>query len=80
MIGDRKHDVEGARKNGVDFIGVSFGFAPEGEFEQFGVDKVADNHIALLLEAGDRGIEALLALRLLPATVIGVSSGYSQLL
>ncbi len=48
MIGDRKHDVEGARKNGVDFIGVSFGFAPEGEFEQLGVDKIADNFKELL--------------------------------
>ena len=48
MIGDRKHDVEGARKNGVDFIGVSFGFAPEGEFKEFGVDKVADNFKELL--------------------------------
>ncbi len=48
MVGDRKHDVEGARKNGVDFIGVSFGFAPEGEFEQFGVDKIADSMKELL--------------------------------
>lgn len=48
MIGDRKHDIEGARKNGVDFIGVSFGFAPEGEFEQYGIDKVADNFKELL--------------------------------
>lgn len=48
MIGDRKHDVEGARENGVDFIGVSFGFAPEGEFEQFGVDKVVDSFKELI--------------------------------
>lgn len=48
MIGDRKHDVEGAKKNGVDFIGVSFGFAPEGEFKQFGVDRIADNFKELL--------------------------------
>ena len=48
MIGDRKHDAEGARKNGVDFIGVSFGFAPEREFEKCGVDKVIDRMSELL--------------------------------
>ena len=48
MIGDRKHDVEGARKNGVDFMGVSFGFAPFGEFEQLGVEKIADSMKELL--------------------------------
>lgn len=48
MIGDRKHDIEGARKNNIPFIGVSFGFAPEGEFEEYGVKDVADSMIELL--------------------------------
>ena len=43
MIGDRKHDVEGAKKNGLNCIGVSFGFAPEGELEECGaIAVVAD--------------------------------------
>lgn len=48
MIGDRKHDVEGARKNNIPFIGVSFGFAPEGEFEEYGVIDIADSMCELL--------------------------------
>lgn len=33
MIGDRVHDVEGAAAHGVPTIGVSWGYAAEGEFE-----------------------------------------------
>lgn len=33
MVGDRKHDVEGARREGIDAIGVTWGYAPEGELE-----------------------------------------------
>ncbi|BAU31129.1 HAD hydrolase-like protein [Microcella alkaliphila] len=33
MIGDRIHDVEGARVHGIPTIGVSWGYAEEGEFE-----------------------------------------------
>ena len=33
MIGDRVHDVEGAAVHGVPTIGVSWGYAAEGEFE-----------------------------------------------
>ena len=32
MVGDRRHDAEGAAANGVRCIGVLWGFAPEGEF------------------------------------------------
>lgn len=48
MIGDRKHDVEGAKKNGLSCIGVSFGFAPEGELEECGAIAVADDMNNLL--------------------------------
>ena len=48
MIGDRKHDVEGAKKNGLPCIGVSFGFAPEGELEECGAFAVADDMNNLL--------------------------------
>ena len=33
MVGDRIHDYIGAKKNGIAFIGVSYGFASEGEFD-----------------------------------------------
>ncbi len=36
MIGDRKHDVEGAAAFHMDCAGVGFGFADEGELEQAG--------------------------------------------
>lgn len=36
MVGDRHQDVAGALANGLDCIGVSWGFAPEGELEQAG--------------------------------------------
>ena len=34
MVGDRIHDYIGAVKNGIAFIGVSYGFAAEGEFNE----------------------------------------------
>lgn len=36
MIGDRKHDAEGARLCGLDSLGVYTGFAEEGELEEAG--------------------------------------------
>ncbi|WP_267547378.1 HAD hydrolase-like protein [Arthrobacter sp. H14-L1] len=40
MVGDRHQDVYGARANGLDCIGVSWGFAPEGELAAAGVAEV----------------------------------------
>ena len=34
MIGDRKHDILGAKKVGLESIGVQYGFAPPGELEE----------------------------------------------
>ena len=42
MVGDRRFDVEAAHKAGVDCIGVSYGFAPEGELEKAGADHIVD--------------------------------------
>lgn len=42
MIGDRKHDVEGADVFQIDCAGVRFGFAEEGELERAGAVFVAD--------------------------------------
>ena len=36
MIGDRKHDIEGAKLCALDSVGVYTGFAPEGELEEAG--------------------------------------------
>ncbi|WP_081747450.1 HAD hydrolase-like protein [Arthrobacter sp. Br18] len=36
MVGDRRHDVEGAAANGLGCIGVSWGFAAPGELEAAG--------------------------------------------
>lgn len=33
MVGDREHDIEGARVFGIPCIGVTWGYAPAGEFE-----------------------------------------------
>lgn len=36
MIGDRKHDVEGARACGPDCVGVLFDYGGREELEQYG--------------------------------------------
>ena len=43
MIGDRRFDICGAKKNGVTSVGVRFGFADEGELEQAGADYIVDS-------------------------------------
>lgn len=42
MVGDRKFDVEGARAFGLTSVGVSFGYASEGELEAAGADYIVD--------------------------------------
>lgn len=42
MIGDRKHDVEGAKLCGLDSLGVYTGFAPQGELEEAGATYVCN--------------------------------------
>ena len=43
MVGDRKYDVIGAGKCGVDCVGVRFGYAEPGELEAAGAVYVAEN-------------------------------------
>ena len=43
MVGDRKFDICGAKMHGVTAVGVSFGFADEGELEQAGADYIVDS-------------------------------------
>ena len=41
MIGDRKHDVIGAKKNGLPCIGVLYGFGSREELLAAGADALA---------------------------------------
>ena len=41
MVGDRKHDVQGARENGIPCIGVLFGYGSRRELEEAGADGIA---------------------------------------
>lgn len=43
MVGDRMHDIIGAKKNNIECIGVTFGFAAEGELEENGASEIADS-------------------------------------
>jgi phosphoglycolate phosphatase len=47
MVGDRAQDVSGAVANGIDCIGVRWGFAPDGELEEAGAVAVVDDAPAL---------------------------------
>ncbi len=47
MIGDREHDIFGAKNCGIDSIGVRYGFATEGEFEAAGATHIVDSVSAL---------------------------------
>lgn len=42
MVGDRKYDVIGAKKCGLDCVGVRFGYAEEGELEEYGAVYIAE--------------------------------------
>ena len=47
MVGDRAQDVAGALANGLDCIGVSWGFAPDGELEEAGAVAVVQDTAGL---------------------------------
>ena len=42
MIGDREHDIFGARENGLDSIGVLYGYGSRQELENAGADYIAE--------------------------------------
>jgi len=42
MVGDRKHDIIGAKKCNIASCGVRFGYAEENELEEAGADFIAD--------------------------------------
>ncbi len=42
MVGDRMHDIAGAKRCGVASLGVRFGYAQDGELEAAGADLIVD--------------------------------------
>ena len=47
MVGDRAQDVAGAAANGLDCIGVGWGFAPDGELQAAGAVEIVHTAAAL---------------------------------
>ena len=47
MVGDRFHDIEGARINGIASVGVLYGFGSRHELENAGADAFAESVSAL---------------------------------
>lgn len=43
MVGDREHDIAGAKKNGIDSIGVLFGYGSYSELKNAGATYIAKN-------------------------------------
>ncbi len=42
MVGDRKHDIQGAKDNGLQSIGVLYGYGDRAEHEAAGADVIAE--------------------------------------
>ncbi|MDA8227536.1 MAG: HAD family hydrolase [Desulfitobacterium hafniense] len=49
MVGDRKHDIIGAKENGIDSIGVLYGFGSRSELEFQGPTGIAEDVKSLKL-------------------------------
>lgn len=47
MIGDRKHDIIGAKECGIPCIGVAYGYAPAGELEAYQADMIVPSVSAI---------------------------------
>ncbi len=47
MVGDRFHDIEGAKFNGISTVGVLYGFGNRKELENAGADAIAESVSAL---------------------------------
>ena len=43
MIGDREHDIIGAKENGIESCGVLFGYGSRAELEKAGADQIVEN-------------------------------------
>lgn len=43
MIGDRKYDIQGAKINGLESLGVLYGYGSREEFEAAGADRIVES-------------------------------------
>jgi phosphoglycolate phosphatase len=48
MIGDRKHDILGAKKCEISSIGVTYGYGSEAELSESGADYLANSPLEIL--------------------------------
>lgn len=55
MVGDRAHDVAGARRNGVPAVGVLWGYGDEAELRAAGAARIAATPLELTALADGRG-------------------------
>lgn len=53
MVGDRKHDVEGAKKTGLSVVGVLYGYGSKEELQDAGADYLCEtpSEVAELLRS-----------------------------
>jgi phosphoglycolate phosphatase len=54
MVGDRRHDVEGAHANGLEAVGVLWGYASRAELEAASADVIVESISELVEWAGRR--------------------------
>ena len=48
MVGDREHDIIGAKKSSLTSVGVTYGYGSREELEKAGADIIAENADNLL--------------------------------
>lgn len=49
MIGDREHDILGAKENGLDSIGIMFGYGTYDELKNAGATFIAETPMEVLI-------------------------------
>jgi phosphoglycolate phosphatase len=76
MVGDRAQDVAGAAANGLDCIGVAWGFAPDGELREAGAVEIVHSTEALHDAIGrmDTARTSALAASALAASALAASA------
>ena len=48
MVGDRHHDIDGAKVNGLDSMGVTYGYGDRAELEEAGADYIVSAPMEIL--------------------------------
>jgi phosphoglycolate phosphatase-like HAD superfamily hydrolase len=57
MVGDRSHDILGAKKNGVYSLGVTYGYGTKEELVGAGADSIVDSPQEIMEIAKNPGAE-----------------------